>query len=201
MDCRFFFYKLLFWIYNFINWIQLLQKNSDLFHLLVIVSIFFLFFLLLSDNSDNFEKMKICWNQYFLRHSAHCNYLSVFCFSVLVYLQFSCWRKINALTRLSLQDCRFNFKWSFICEVVCPLFFFGVVCPLFVEWFALYLWSGLPSICVVVCFLFVERFALYLWSGLLSICVVVSPLFEEWFALYLWSGLPSICGVVCPLFV
>jgi len=124
------------------------------------------------DNSDNFEKMKICWNQYFLRHSAHCNYLSVFCFSVLVYLQFSCWRKINALTRLSLQDCRFNFKWSFICEVVCPLFF----------------WSGLPSICGVVCPLFVEWFALYLCSGLLSICGAVCPLFVEWFALYLCSG-------------
>ena len=39
--------------------------------------------------------MKICRNQYFLGHSAHCNHLSVFCFSVLLYLQFSCWLSLQ----------------------------------------------------------------------------------------------------------
>jgi len=53
-------------------------------------SSFFLFLLLTVLDSDNFKKNEKFQNQYFLGHSAYSNYLSVFCFPVLLYFQFSC---------------------------------------------------------------------------------------------------------------
>ena len=73
-----------------------IQKNCDLLHLLVIVSIFFFFFfsffllflLLTVPDFDKFEKNENLLKPLILGHSVYCNYLSVFCFSVLCILSF-----------------------------------------------------------------------------------------------------------------
>ena len=73
-----------------------IQKNCDLLHLLVIVSIFFFFFfsffllflLLTLPDFDKFEKNENLLKPLILGHSVYCNYLSVFCFSVLCILSF-----------------------------------------------------------------------------------------------------------------
>ena len=56
-----------FLVFNFINWIKLIQKNSNLLHLLVIISYFFFFSFPSSSvpASDNFKKKNLSKPEFF----------------------------------------------------------------------------------------------------------------------------------------